>query len=122
MNKILSSWENLKYYIKKYTNINVDEFDKLLNSQPESEAWQHDYRKANMVYLEYVRLGSDEPFAKWVCDKMVEKDNDQPESEPKCGCGKTAKEHDSLRLLGIHHYWYFHKLPMDGCPYCQDKE
>ena len=49
-------------------------------------------------------------------------DTAQPEGEPKCGCGKTAKEHDSLRLLGIHHYWYFHKLPMDGCPYCQDKE
>ena len=42
------------------------------------EDWQHDYRKANLVYIEYVDSGSDEPFAKWVYDKMVEKDNSLP--------------------------------------------
>jgi len=36
---------------------------------------------------------------------------------PRCGCGKTAEEHDPL-LLMYHHYWYIHKEPMKGCPYC----
>lgn len=42
------------------------------------EDWQHDYRKANLVYIEYVSSGSDKSFARWVYDKMVEKDNSLP--------------------------------------------
>lgn len=38
------------------------------------ENWQHDYRKANLVYIEYVSSGSKKIFAKWVYDKMVEAD------------------------------------------------
>jgi len=37
--------------------------------------------------------------------------------EPKCDCGKTAKEHGPE--LPMHHYMYFHKEPMKGCVYCK---
>jgi len=33
MNTILEAWKNLKYYIEKDTNINVDKFDKLITAQ-----------------------------------------------------------------------------------------
>lgn len=38
--------------------------------------------------------------------------------EPMCSCGKTAAQHATKALLGRHHYWYFHKEIMPGCPVC----
>lgn len=37
----------------------------------------------------------------------------------KCSCGKTAKEHKSIWLLSVHHFWYFHKDIIKGCRYCE---
>ena len=48
---ILKAWKNLKYYIEKDTDINVDEFDKLLAAH-EGESDELDYYAGGiMKYL-----------------------------------------------------------------------
>ena len=42
----------------------------------------HDYRVANLVYLEYCESESKDCFALWVYDKMVEADKAYAEKEP----------------------------------------
>lgn len=43
----------------------------------------------------------------------------QTKKLPRCSCGKTAKEHITKQLLNVHHYWYVHKVYIDGCSHCE---